>query len=109
MNRLLRFNNAAESGSRTGPLWLASPEFGECWRHAEHCSRAHGTILDTKQHAKVGVANVGTTLFVGYSITSSAIWCRCTDTVRPSALAVLRLMTSSNISWPLVTDRALSR
>src|SRR5262249_48155071 len=57
MNCLLRFYNAAESRSRTGPLWSSLPELGEFWRHAEQCGRAHGIILDSKQHAKVGVAN----------------------------------------------------
>src|SRR5262245_31347587 len=57
MNRLLRFYNAAESRSSTGPLWSFLPELGEFCRHAEQCGRAYGIILDPKQHAKVGVAN----------------------------------------------------
>src|SRR5262245_24175548 len=57
MNRLLRFYNAAESRSPTGPSWSFLPELGEFWRHTEQCRRAHGIILDPKQHAKVGVAN----------------------------------------------------
>ena len=35
--------------------------------------------------------------WAGYSITSSASCCRCKGTSRPSALAVLRLITSSNL------------
>ena len=57
MNRLSRFNHAAESGTWTGPLWPALPEFDKRWWHAELCSRSHGTILSTKQHAKAAVAN----------------------------------------------------
>ena len=57
INRLSRFNHAAESGTWTGPLWPALPEFDKRWWHAELCSRSHGTILSTKQHAKAAVAN----------------------------------------------------
>ena len=57
MNRVARFNNATESGPPTGRLWSTLPELGECWRYTEHCSRTHRTILDTKQHAKIGLAD----------------------------------------------------
>jgi len=57
MNRLLRLYNAAESRSSTGPSWSFLPELGEIWWHAKHCGRTHGAVFDTKQHAKVGVAN----------------------------------------------------
>ena len=57
INDLPRFNSAAESASPTWPSWSSLPKLGKFLRHAEHCSRAHDTILNTKQHAKVRVAN----------------------------------------------------
>src|SRR3974390_2033216 len=57
MDRLLRFDNAAESTSWPWSLRSALPELGKCWRHSDHCSRAHGTILITKQDTKAGFAD----------------------------------------------------
>ena len=42
-------------------------------------------------------AQQGCALGFDYSITSSAVICIISGTVRPSALAVLRLMTNSNL------------
>src|SRR5215475_7574091 len=57
MDRLLRFEDAAESTSWPRSLWSALPELGKCRRHSDHCGRAHGTVLVTKQNSKGGFAD----------------------------------------------------
>ena len=71
--------------------------------------RSWCTLKATRITHRVGSPRSNAAMRETYSITSSASNCIELETVRPSALAVLRLMTNSNFSAPGPVDQQLSR
>src|SRR5262249_30988475 len=55
--RLPRLHNATESSLWTRSVWSVLPELGKRRRYPKHCGRAHSSILESKQNAKIGLAD----------------------------------------------------
>src|SRR5262249_22803068 len=61
------------------------------------CSVSILASSGNQKHETDAMSALGQKQTLAYSIISSAVCCRCSGTVRPSALAVLRLITSTNL------------